>query len=87
MLGKIYLDEKEMPGTRMQKKRRVTYKDSFKGYNTCIILQYYIHFLHKILSLWIRLVKFQSISIFIILSQAIEYKRRIFMYQAFLFSS
>ena len=55
----IYLDEKETPGIRTKKKRRVTYEDSFKGYN--VIIHYYIYFLYKILSLWNHLVKFQSI--------------------------
>ena len=29
----VYSDEKETPGIRTKKKRRVTYKDSSKGYN------------------------------------------------------
>ena len=48
-----------MPGNMMKKKRRVSYKDTLKGYN--VILHYYIHILYKISSLWNQLVKFQSI--------------------------
>ena len=43
----------------MEKKRQVTYKDSFKGYN--VILHYHTHFLYEISSLWNHLVMFQSI--------------------------
>ena len=45
---------------RTKKKRRVTYEDSYKGYN--VIINYCIYFLNKISSLWNHSLRFQSIS-------------------------